>query len=202
MTVIDAIDLDVDVIATEIGIPFEFWAHQCHGISNLMIQHDIVQGRVARGWMPGVPSQHSWVVVGDDCYAKDAHIVDPTLWSYRNDVAGIWQGVPTDLGHTPHGAGSIWKSGRPPYPTGEIIELELPDDSDGKFARLFLERIVGPLDMDGWRFLLHAPVEGWPAKEIHTAAQQNKLLRHIAPIDIVGMITDLNPKGLYLKVDK
>jgi hypothetical protein len=45
--------------------------------------------------------------------------------------------------------------------------------------------------------LANAPVEGWPAREILTAMAATPRLAACVPIDILGMVTDLNPKGLY-----
>jgi hypothetical protein len=41
-------------------------------------------------------------------------------------------------------------------------------------------------------------VEGWPAAEIIDAIYNTPELTTWVPIDIVGMLTDRNPKGLYL----
>jgi hypothetical protein len=133
-------------------------------------------------------------VLGWDCYDKNATVVDPTLWSYDETVEGIWTGKASERPHDPFGAGSIWQWGRPNEATGEVITL------DGEFssaARVFLD-MLGPLDLEGWSVLAHAPVEQWPSKEILAAMYRDKRISARIPIDIVGMATDENPRGLYL----
>jgi hypothetical protein len=181
-------------VADAIGLPVESWAQQCHGISLAIIKAGLVPGaRVARGSCRGVRSQHSWIVNGWDCYDPEADIIDPTLWSYVEGVPTIWHGKPNVHGHTPHGAGSIFRWGRPVAGDGPIIELE----GLSKHAQLFLDH-VGPLDFRGWQVLLSAaPVEGWPAAEIIDAASRDKRISACIPIDILGMLTEQNPSGLY-----
>jgi hypothetical protein len=53
------------------------------------------------------------------------------------------------------------------------------------------------LDIRGWHVLAHSPVRGWPAAEIIGAMYDTPRLKMIPPIDIVGMLTDKNPNGLY-----
>lgn len=139
--------------------------------------------------------QHSWVVLGHDCYDPGAIIIDPTLWSYDSSVSGVWTGTYNDQRHTPHGMGSIWKWGRPDAPTGPVVELK-PRQPWSEQAKGFLE-LLGPLDQKGWIVLAHAPVQGWPAAEIIDAMCESGLQEFI-PVDRVGMLTDRNPGGLYL----
>lgn len=176
--------------------PLKFWYHQCHAASIALVRAGI-GSRVARGFCEAVPGQHSWVVVGMDCYRKDVTVIDPTLWSYRKSVSSVYVGPATRYGHTPHGGvGNIWQWGRPVAGGGPVIELTpaVPLSSD---ARLFLE-MLGPLDWKGWHALASAPVEGWPAAEIFAAMDDTEELRHGLPIDKVGMLTDRNPGRLYL----
>lgn len=195
--------LTVEQVVEAIDIPFEQWSHQCHAISISIVKSDLIEGprRVARGSCNGVGGQHSWVVVGDDCYAENAQIIDPTLWSYRKDVEGIWYGTPNSpFKHTPFGSGSIFEYGKPVSQGGPPIELT-PSKSLSREAALFL-RLLGPLDREGWSMLLHAPVGFWPAREIIEAADDTSELCSITPIDILGMVTDRNPHGLYLPGDR
>lgn len=183
-----------------IGIPFAKWSRRCHNISLRIVRSSLIPGprRVARGTCKGVLGQHSWIVAGSDCYAKDARIIDPTLWSYDASVGGIWFGGARDGRHVPHGAGSIWESGRPDFPEGEPIWLTVPDSDLPEEARVFLE-ILGPLDRHGWMQLASScPVEGWPAGEILAAMYNTPELRAAVPIDRIGMLTGINPGGLYL----
>ena len=158
------------------------------GLSSLQSQFWGPRGTAA------VIGQHSWVVVGKDCYDRDARIIDPTLWSYRDDIEGIWTGTLKDGLHSPHGAGSIWNWGRPETGGGEPVELEFKTLPSAD-CRRFLD-LLGPLDAHGWKMLAHAPVEGWPAAEILPAI--NDTVAEVVPIDLIGMLTDRNPGGLYL----
>jgi hypothetical protein len=191
--------LTVEQVEQAIDAPFASWSAQCHAISIAIVKSDLfAYSRVARGSCLGVGGQHSWVVLDHDCYNPDAVIVDPTLWSYDKSVQGIWVGTMKDGRHEPHGNGSIWAWGRP-MPFGEEPVELTPAKPLSRDAERFLD-LIGPLDRRGWMtFLSHAPVGGWPAGEIIEAAENTKALSRFTPIDRVGMLTDLNPGGLYLK---
>ena len=182
--------------AHETLAPLKQWAHRCHAASLRLVKSGVLgPSRVARGACKDVGGQHSWVVLGDDCYDEHTTIVDPTLWSYRDDVEGIWIGTLAHGLHTPHGRGSIWRWGRPNEPTGPVVELT-PRQPWSKAALGFLD-VLGPLDREGWIMLAHAPVGAWPAGEIIDAMCESGLEGYV-PIDRVGMLTDRNPQGLYL----
>lgn len=203
------LDLTIGAIEEAIGRPFESWAHTCHATSLAIVKAGLVPGgRVTRGWCNGVSSQHSWVTVemwraewfdadfwqGEALLINPAAlIIDPTLWSYRDDVEGVWVGTLDDGLHVPHGAGSIWDWGKPTRGAGETITRPR---GLSPAAKDFLD-LIGPLDYEGWSRLIHAPVEGWPSHEILTAVYEVRHLAGIPPIDIIGMYTDHNPKGLY-----
>jgi hypothetical protein len=195
-------------VAVEVLAPLEEWGGQCHAASLELVRSGRFGAcRVARGGCAGVGGQHSWLVLGDDCYDDGAVIVDPTLWSYDESVEGVWVGTYRDGRHTPFGKGSIWNWGRPDEATGPVVELT-PRKPFSRTARGFLE-LLGPLDREGWVMLAHAPVEGWPAAEIIDAICEtphptipNQTLRGYVPIDIVGMVTDRNPRGLYLPTEE
>lgn len=179
--------------------PLERWAHQCHAASITLVKAEIFDyARVARGSCSGVGGQHSWVVLDEDVYNADATVVDPTLWSYDPDVEGVWIGTNRER-HHPQQSGDIWKFGRPPLPVDDPVELT-PTFELSLDAKTFLQ-ILGPLDMEGWRKLVHYPMEGWPAGEIIAAIDDTPQLRGWTPIDVLGMLTDRNPKGLYLPGD-
>jgi hypothetical protein len=197
---------DPDRLAELIGAPYQDWTSRCHEISlKLLRTGEFGRGRIARGRAAGVASQHSWIVLGDDCYNPEAVVVDPTvrLWLQR---AGIDGGSPDrplilvdyarNLSHRPHGGGLIWEeAGPPPEPTGDVIELT-PTTPLSREARDFLDSL-GPLDIHGWMTVAHYPVQGWPAGEIFAAMDDTKPLSSLIPIDILGMATDRNPEGLY-----
>jgi hypothetical protein len=187
---------DVNDLADQIGVPFPQWAHACHRISLQLLRTGAFgPGRVARGFAPNVGIQHSWMVLGEDCYDPGAIIVDPTLWSYDPAIQGILVGQARGLGHRPHGAGSIWSYGKPVSAGGPAIALT-PAAPLSSSAKMFLD-MLGPLDRQGWGVLAECPVEGWPAGEILGAMDDTKDLTALVPIDTLGMTTDRNPGGLY-----
>jgi hypothetical protein len=190
----------LQVAAKEILNPLEGWAQQCHAASmRLMNSGRFGTCRVARGWCKGVGSQHSWLVIGDDCYDQDATIIDGTLWSYDKTVDGVWVGAMRDGRHGPHGSGSIWNFGRPTNAEedGEdVFELTPPSAGWSDEAQSFFS-LLGPMSRQSWIRLAHYPVEGWPAGEIINAICESGLEGYV-PVDIIGMNTDRNPRGLYL----
>jgi hypothetical protein len=188
------------LVSAALGVlaPLDQWAKRCHEASLGVVKSEVYEfARVARGSCPGVGSQHSWIVVGHDVYDPEAVIVDPTLWSYREDVEGVWAGQAGELGHRPHGSGNIFEWGKPAPPVGDGVPLK-PTAPFSREAEDFLA-LLGPLDEPGWRMLCHAPVEGWPAGEILEAVCDTfRWGEAVIPIDILGMATDRNPSGLYL----
>jgi hypothetical protein len=188
--------IDLDAI-TQVLDPLDQWSCQCHAASITLVKSGVLPSpcRVARGSGESVGGQHSWVVLSDDVYDPTATVIDPTLWSYDPEVEGIWVGKNRER-HNPQQSGSIWDYGRPVAGDGPVIELK-PRSRLSYAAREFL-RMVGPLDDDGWRHLAHFPMEGWPSQEIISAMCEDLRLRAWIPIDIEGMLTSRNPKGLYL----
>jgi hypothetical protein len=189
-------------IEEAIGRPVAEWSHQCHAVSLAIVRSGLLgdpgqDARVARGGCKGVGSQHSWIVLGRNCWDTGLWVADPTLWSYtRTDPAvSVWR---NSLGrHVPHGTGSIWAYGAPENCAIEdAIWLERQEGLSGE-ARAFLE-CCGPLDRRGWMFLANAPVQEWPSREIIEAiADDPQLGAALVPIDILGMLTSRNPDGLY-----
>lgn len=180
--------------------------------------------RVARGtWRAPSPDiavgQHSWIVLcpeprfGDDmpgAYRPDAIIVDLTLGFTIADklqeqtgrpvaqAPGIVADVAGKLDrYRPHGAGDIWgpEGGRALRGKGKRVWLT-PERPFSSIARVFLE-VLGPLDRSGWSTVFHGPMCGWPSAEIITGAAQTEEVAALIPIDIQGMVTDLNPSRLY-----
>lgn len=200
--------LTEDDVERAIGQPVGAWSHQCHSVSLAIVKSDLfTRARVARGTARGVASQHSWVVVGDDCYARDAVILDCTAWSY--DLAYPIVCVTTaDAGtHRPHGAGSIWDWECPEVGSGPEVRLT-PQQPLSDAARLWLWTCKDanngrPLDRQFWAIMLaSAPVGDWPAAELMAAADDTEEITALVPIDRLGMLTDRNPSGLYLKGDE
>lgn len=176
--------------------PLDQWSHKCHEASAKVVRDPSFpfEARVARGVCEGVGSQHSWIILGNDCYAQDAMIVDPTLWSYDDSVDGIWTGENRTGRHIPHGSGNIFAYGKPARGEGPIIDIT-PEGGWSPEAKTFVD-MLGPLDETGWRWLANFPVEGWPAAEIISAIYDR--WPGAVPIDIMGMLTDRNPGELYL----
>lgn len=186
-----------ELFADVTGMAFDATEHQCHAASLALVKSGYYPvARVARGWCPGVGVNHSWVVLSENCYDQDAYIVDPSLWSYVEEVDGIWEGTGHDWGHIPKGGmGTIWDSGKPPEPEGEIIELRKELSIE---AMVFMEMLApNGLDAQGWMHVAHLPVIGWPAAEIIGAMYAHPRLKVMIPIDVVGMLLDVNPRGLY-----
>lgn len=204
-------DLARDVVdAIQSLDPLDRWAHDCHAASHAIVQQlDPGAARVARGGALGVVSQHSWVVVGTDCYDEGALIVDPTLWSYRDDVDGVWTGTYAAGIHRPHGWSEVnmigW--GCPMGGDADPIELVWPEGGPSREATMWLgmfERTTN-LDRTFWsRLVNHAPMgpePGWPAAEFVAAMDDTPDVTALVPIDILGMLTDRNPRGCYLRTE-
>lgn len=185
----------IEAIENAIG-GLQKWAHKCHECSLAMVRTGLLPAtaRVARGFHPQITSQHSWVVIGDP-YDTGSLILDGVLWSYLGTKPVTFCGRSTK--HYPKGKGNIWQAGKPPHPVGKIVQLK-HHDRLSEYARDFLMR-AGPegLDAAGWHVLANSPVQGWPAKEIITAMYRTDNLAAFIPIDVVGMVTDLNPGNLY-----
>lgn len=189
-------------MADAIDLPLDRWRGNCHSVSLRIVKQGLFgPSRVARGVCKGVSSQHSWVVCSRDdlaCYDRKVRIVDPTLHCHRDDTDGLWEGSLEDGLHAPHGYANIWEMGCP-VPGGQpAIRLELPPQAQ-MFIEL-MERVTGrPMDHGGRNRLFNGALAGVPVMpEIVKAAYGHDELRGWIPIDIVGMLTDVNPGGLYL----
>lgn len=199
---------DAEKLGELIGVPYERWSGKCHEVSFKLLSTGLFgPGRVARGWAKAVIGQHSWLVLGPDVYDPGAVNLDPTLRPYLKahriwlNAEGILVERGADMGHQPHGAGSLWTAERPVCHGGDIIELtpSVPLSDD---AQLFLsEEFLGPLDRRGWGQLTNGPMEQWPAAEIIRAMYDTPALRSLVPVDILGMLTDINPGKCYLTED-
>jgi len=187
---------DVATLMESIGFTGKV-EHNCHVVSLAIVQSGVYpKARVARGWAPGIDSQHSWVAIWGDPYDSTGGIIDATRWSYDDRIPGVWLGTLAESGYRPHGAGHFMTAGMPHNHGGREVRLIVnhPLSAD---AVDFL-RILGPLDYSGWAEVAHLPVEGWPAREIIGAMLDTPQVAVLVPIDIAGMITDRNPQGIYL----
>lgn len=191
--------ITLEAVEAAVG-PVTKWAHNCHAASLALVRSGLLDdARVARGSLYGVPGQHSWAVSGDPYRPK--LIVDITAWSYVSSYPALYiahpnNGLPM---HRPHGAGSIWDWGVPEVGDGPDIPLAVEVSAS---ARTFIGMVASQynregLDRLGWARLANAPVEGWPAAEIIAAMDDTPGLSALVPIDILGMLTDRNPGGLY-----
>lgn len=175
-------------------------ANRCHEVSLAIVKSGILPAvsRVARGFCDGVVSQHSWISVGD-LYCVESELIDPTLWCHQNNGMYIWHGTLADKLHQPHGwfdGVEIWDYGRPVScdPT-EAVELNPAMITPS--LRKFLE-VLGPMSIQGWADLAsNFPVLGWPFSELYMVMVETPRLAALVPVDRLGMLTDLNPGGMY-----
>lgn len=177
--------------------PIDDYAYNCHVASTALVNSDLLLDRpvrVARGFCEGVGIQHSWVVLGDDCYSDTAPILDVTAWSYDSTLPRVWVTSISEGYHTPHGRYHILRGPMPTAGPGEPIHLDLPAS-----AQSFLD-LLGPLDALGWARLAGGGMLGWDSRTVIDAMCGHPELRHLVPVDIVGMLTDRNPLGAYLPV--
>ncbi|WNN95164.1 hypothetical protein SEA_MAGRITTE_213 [Microbacterium phage Magritte] len=199
------------------------WAFNCHVASIAIVNSGLYPGsRVARGAAQGVGGQHSWVVLpgistppGElvDPYDPNARVLDPTLWSYDERVQRVLEG-PNLLRHWPKGLGMLNIDELPYYDGSQadrdiVMPREVADKLSYK-ARDFLLKLgavsYGSREVRmppvNWMHLGNAPVQGWPAAEIIEAMYHTPGLAAFVPVDIAGMLTTLNPEGLYLPSDE
>lgn len=197
LTVRDLRRITVPMVEEALGEERDQWAYRCHEVSLAAVRSGLFgPSRVARGFTPGLTSQHSWIVLGDDCYDPQAIIVDLTLWSYVPGAPTIYISRAHHRPHQPHGSGS-WLDAPPPTSHGgEPLSLDAGSALSVE-AEDFLH-LLGPLDIRGWMGVAAMPVGGWPAAEIIEAMYATPALRALVPIDRVGMLTRINPNGLYL----
>ena len=191
---------EIKQIATEILGDLRQWKKNCHAASLALVRAGLCD-RVARGVARFVGPQHSWGVIGNCCYSDDALIVDPTIWShlmFPNPCVLIHR-MGNDDDYKPKGIGSIWDYGKPTKGEGPEISLT-PETHLSKAALDFLS-LIGPLDAKGWMRLANCPVQGWPSAEIMLAIHQTEEMSAFVPIDVLGMLTDVNPGGFYLRED-
>jgi len=91
--------LDIETVEATIGIPVEDWVGSCHGISNKLLEHNIVKGKLRYGHWKGPVSpysifatrpvgliRHGWVELPDE------RIVDPTRFGFENAHPYIYVG--------------------------------------------------------------------------------------------------------------
>lgn len=185
----------------------ERWAWQCHAASIALVKSGLLgrECRVARGSCRGVTGQHSWVVRSsrtEDCFNPKTMIIDVTLWSYDPEQPKVWIGSMDSGLHTPHGWGPpLITLGCPVSGGGVEIALDWPEPPSAMAAQwlsMFHDGADGPLDQRFWMSLANTTVVGWPAGEFIRAMANTAAVQHLIPIDRLGMLTNLNPGGLYL----
>lgn len=188
-------------IEEEIG-PLEGYREDCHRASLAIVKSGMFNtARVARGYLAELGMiQHSWVVLGSDCYRPRAQVLDVTAWSYDENLPKVLVRPNLVGGHVPHGYGywqhvpqELWPrhyGGPTIYPKCQL------SDVSRKFLGQFTDR---GFDIRGWHAVAKLPVLGWPSKEIIEAMLMTRALKALVPIDIAGMVTNRNPGYLYLK---
>lgn len=201
--------LTVDTVEEALGRPLGDLRLQCHAASLALVQSGLLgdRARVARGILSGIDGQHSWAVVGDPY--RPERIVDITAWSYNVQRQGmtvprVWEPAPHRgdwpgfADHIPHGTGPVLGAGYPVCQDGDTIPLEgLSADAQGFVDLVARLNDRDGLDIHGWAGLLASPVGGWPAGEIMAAAHKHQRLAAFVHVDRLGMLTDINPGGLY-----
>lgn len=204
-------ELTVADIEEATGLPKAEWSKNCHTISLAIVKSGVlgVPARVARGWARGVKSQHSWVVYGwpgdtelPSCYDPEALILDASLWSYIPGTPELLWTQANDGTHHPHGGeGHIMSWGQPPFAVDEPIDLT-PEGGWPKEASFWMNDMLHgrPLDRDGWATIAAAPAGGWEKAlgQLLAAMSADERTSFLVPIDKLGMLTELNPGGLYL----
>lgn len=198
-------DLPTQIDLEKVIGSLDNWSGQCHAASLAAVKSGLLpsNARVARGFKESLLPQHSWVALGDP-YSPDCSILDITAWSWDVRVGGelvpqMYVTTTSEGGYHPNGEGDIWKWGVPLCGDGPDIALDVKLSAG---AQQFLSLVAhengrNGLDLTGWQSLFHAPVGGWPAGEILGAAHGHAQLGAWIPIDPVGMLTDINPNGLY-----
>lgn len=190
-------------IVEAVGGNLAQWAKNCHAVSMQFCRSKIAPegARVARGYHKMIASQHSWVAFGDP-YGLRTQILDLSIWSYVCPespviVTGFNYDCLMHCGgeYLPKGYGDIWGYGQPVVGDGERIRPKGLSDEAEHFLEIFFP---DGLDVQGWHGLLNSPVGGWPAKDVFECAWKDDRLKALCPIDVVGMVTDLNPGGMYL----
>jgi len=190
--------VSLEQVEAATGIPASAWENRCHEVALAIVKSDLFDyARVARGYADGIRGQHSWVVLDHDVYSRYSVILDPT---YNVNIGGdplLWWGTLDSGVHHPKGAGSIWDFGAPGNSSFSDA-YHLNTEGLSASARSFIH-MIEPLNRQGWASLAHFPMQGWPSGEIIERMYEDENLRPFIPIDIVGMVTDINPSGLYLK---
>jgi hypothetical protein len=184
-----------------LGHSLREFAWDSHRAALTLVREGLVQGRVARGWCrPYVKGLHSWVVQSHDPYSPVAWVIDVTLWCRDARFPPVYQRKNLEL-HSPLGYGH-WSMATelPRYSGGPVIE---PYQQLSRKAQEFLGHFApdGRLDRGGWASVARLPVLGWPAKEIITVMIQTPRLRKLVPVDVAGMLTDVNPGRGFLRED-
>jgi hypothetical protein len=85
--------LDIEAVATEIGVPVSEWPGNCYAIASLMVdkgyggalRYGHWLGPVSEGSMfyGRVIVRHGWIEAGDI-------VIDPTRWVFENNPPYIW----------------------------------------------------------------------------------------------------------------
>lgn len=192
------------IVEEAIHRPLTDFAHQCHAASVALVESGLLQRYadgepifVARGRARGIMSQHSWVTVGTPY--DPTTIVDLTMWSYNPciDTVRILDGADASSHYVPHGLSGENASEALRDMVLEMDPIHL-DVSDPQAAAFLRGRV---LDVRAWMKLFSCNVSTYPARAIIEAAHRNDRLRALIPIDLVGMLTEINVGGAYPRLN-
>ena len=146
--------------------PLSDYDRQCH-VASIKVVRAGLAVRVARGFCQGVGSQHSWAVLGEDCYAPDVQIIDPTRWSFTDDEPEIglcdeWE-AEDDYDKGGQRLRAALMTPPPPWdPAARTVSLSVPKGSD---LEMTLNTLLGEdqhgTDADG--YVLTVLQAGWLA---------------------------------------
>lgn len=181
--------MNIDKIASEIGIPTEGWIGNCHSISCAIVEQGLVKGKARYGhWlgpadpdsMKGLPFvRHGWI----EC--EDGTIIDPTRWVFEGTKPYIWVGT-NDGNYDP--GGNIWRKKWerpcPDYgPRDKKINLNLQDED----RSIIIDMLGNPLSITikhaFWLANLSIVTLGMVlAKSLYGALEQAGLIA-LVPID-------------------
>lgn len=138
-------ELDIEAVATAIGVPVSKWPGNCYAIASLMVNKGYEGSKRYGHWLGPVSEgsmfygraivRHGWIEAGDV-------IIDPTRWEFESKPPYIWRGHDIH-GYYDAGGDSLrqWLERPAPSfdPTAKRVELEL----EGEVADFVYSAIKG-----------------------------------------------------------
>lgn len=204
------LDLSVQNIENHMQMQWRSWADNPLKSSLALVhsgffREQAIGARVVTGTHGSFDSDHTWIVFDAaverpedvDIFDPYTEILDLSLWSHMHGINLVQLADSSgDLLWIPAGYGDIEYFGVPE--SNSIVDaVELtPKRPFSHRASYFLTERVGLLDAKGWQQLAHAPLGGWPSREIITAMVQTPAVAPLIPTAIVSVATNLNPQGV------